>query len=46
MFPSQKRYVTFELPKNISKGKYSVLAVADGGEDMSLEAVESVIEVK
>lgn len=46
MFPSQKRYVTFELPKNLPKGKYSALAVVDGGEDMSLEAVESQIEVK
>lgn len=46
MFPDQKRYVTFELPKNLSKGKYSVLAVVDGGEDMSLEAIESEVEVK
>lgn len=46
MFPGQKRYVTFELPKNLAKGKYSVLAVADGGEDMSLEAIESQVEVK
>lgn len=46
LFPDQKRYVTFELPKNMPKGKYSVLAVIDGGEDMSLEAIESEIEVK
>jgi P pilus assembly chaperone PapD len=46
MFPQQKRYVTFELPANIQKGKYSALAVLDGGEDISLEAVESVVEVK
>jgi hypothetical protein len=46
MFPQQKRYVLFELPANIQKGKYSALAVLDGGEDISLEAVESVIEVK
>lgn len=46
MFPGQKRYISFELPKNLTKGKYSVLAVADGGEDMSLEAIESQVEVK
>lgn len=46
IFPEQKRLVTFELPKNLAKGKYSVLAVIDGGEDMSLEAIESEVEVK
>lgn len=46
MFPGQKRYVSFELPKNMAKGKYSVLGVVDGGEDMSLEAIESQLEVK
>ncbi len=46
MFPDQRRVVTFELPKNMEKGKYSVLAVVDGGEDMSLEAIESQAEVK
>lgn len=46
MFPQQKRYVMFELPANIQKGKYSALAVLDGGEDISLEAVESVVEIK
>jgi hypothetical protein len=46
LFPNQKRYVLFELPKNLPKGKYSALAVIDAGEDMSLEAIESDIEVK
>lgn len=46
IFPGQKRYVLFELPKNLPKGKYSALAVIDAGEDMSLEAIESTIEVK
>lgn len=46
IFPDQRRLVTFELPKNLAKGKYSALAVVDGGEDMSLEAVESQVEVK
>jgi hypothetical protein len=46
LFPDQRRNVTFELPKNLPKAKYSVLAVVDGGEDMSLEALESQVEVK
>lgn len=46
LFPQQRRYVTFELPANMPKGKYSALAVLDGGEDLSLEAVESVVEIK
>lgn len=46
IFPEQRRLITFELPKNLAQGKYSVLAVVDGGEDMSLEAIESEVEVK
>jgi hypothetical protein len=46
MFPEQRRYVVFELPKDFPKGKYSVQGVLDGGEDISLEAVENVIDVK
>lgn len=45
MFPGQKRYVAFEVPKNMPAGDYSVLGVLDGGEDLSLEAVESNIKV-
>lgn len=46
MFPGQKRYVTFELPKNLPDGKYNALGVLDAGEDIPLEAVESSVEVK
>lgn len=46
MFPSQRRYVSFELPKDLPKGKYSALAVLDAGEDVSLEAIETEIEIK
>ncbi|RYZ51281.1 MAG: hypothetical protein EOP49_12090 [Sphingobacteriales bacterium] len=46
MFPLQRRYVMFELPPSVPKGKYSALAVLDGGEDIALEAVEGMIEVK
>lgn len=46
MFPGQRRYVTFELPKNMPAGKYNVLGVLDAGDDIPLEAVETNIEVK
>lgn len=46
MFPDQVRVVTFELPKNLAEGKYSALGILDAGEDLSLEAIESNIEVK
>jgi hypothetical protein len=38
--------VRFELPATLPKGKYSALGVIDGGEDLSLEAIESTIEVR
>ncbi len=46
MFPDQRRLVRYELPKSLAKGKYSVLGVIDGGEDLSLEAIESTVEVQ
>lgn len=46
IFPDQKRFITFNLPKDMPKGKYSALGVIDGGEDLSLEAMESVVEIK
>lgn len=46
MFPSQKRLVMFNLPPDLKPGKYSALAVLDGGEDMPLEAVESEITLQ
>lgn len=46
MFPDQVRVVTFELPKNLPVGKYNALGILDAGEDLSLEAVESTIEIK
>jgi hypothetical protein len=46
MFPGQRRLVRFELPATLPKGKYSALGVIDGGEDLSLEAIESTIEVR
>lgn len=46
MFPEQKRYVTFELPKNMPNGTYSALGVLDAGEDIPLEAIQADIEIK
>lgn len=46
IFPDQKRLITFTMPKDLPKGKYSALGVIDGGEDLSLEAMESVVEIK
>ena len=46
MFPNQRRYVRFTIPTDLPKGKYSALAVVDAGEDVSLEAVESTIDIK
>lgn len=46
MFPGQKRYVTFELPKNMVDGKYNAIGILDAGEDLPLEAIESNVEVK
>jgi hypothetical protein len=46
MFPQQKRFVDFVLPANLRKGKYTVLAAVDGGNDLPLEAAQKIIEVK
>src|SRR5690606_36049888 len=47
MFPDQRRYTNYELPENLPKGKYSVLAVVDANEDdIPLQAAEATIEIK
>lgn len=46
VFPEGTRKVKFTIPDTIPAGKYSALAILDIGEDMPLEAVEKVIEVK
>ena len=46
MFPGQTRYVDFELPASLPKGRYSALAVVDAGEELSPEAAEQIIEIK
>lgn len=46
VFPEGTRKVKFTIPDTIPTGKYSALAILDIGEDMPLEAVEKVIEIK
>lgn len=46
VFPEGTRKVKFTIPSTVPAGKYSALAVLDIGEDMPLEAIEKVIEVK
>ena len=46
MFPGQKRYISFMLPPELPKGKYTIVGAVDGGNDLPLEAAQSVIEIK
>lgn len=46
MFPQQVRYVDFVLPASMAKGRYTVVAAVDAGEDVPLEAAEKTIEIK
>lgn len=45
LFPEQKRNIDFVLPKSLPKGKYTLLATVDAGEDIPLEAAQKVIEI-
>jgi P pilus assembly chaperone PapD len=46
VFPDGKRKVHFNLPADLPKGTYSILAKVDIGEDDDLEAIEKTITVK
>jgi hypothetical protein len=46
LFPSGKRIVKLDIPKDLKPGKYSLLAIADYGDANPLEAIEKVIEIK
>ncbi|MFC3812864.1 hypothetical protein [Lacihabitans lacunae] len=46
VFPGGKRVVKLEMPNELKKGKYSILAVLDYGINNPLEAIEKTIEVK
>lgn len=46
MFPGQKRFINFDLPASLQKGKYILIAAVDAGEDVPLEAAQKTIEIK
>lgn len=46
MFPRQTRFINFDLPDSLPKGKYQVIAAVDAGEDVPLEAAQKTIEIK
>lgn len=46
MFPKQTRFVNFDLPESLPRGKYQVIAAVDAGEDIPLEAAQKTIEIK
>jgi hypothetical protein len=46
VFPEGMRKVKLALPKEVPAGKYSALAILDMGEDVPMEAIEKVIEIK
>ena len=45
LFPSQIRYVDYELPPSLPPGKYTLTAVLDAGADVPLEASQLEIEI-
>jgi hypothetical protein len=46
VFPGGVRKVTLALPADLPKGKYSALAILDMGEDVPLEGIEKMVEVR
>jgi hypothetical protein len=46
LFPNQIRYADFIIPETLPKGKYTVVAVADGGDDIALQASQANIFVE
>ncbi len=45
LFPSQTRYIDYELPSSLPPGKYRLTAVMDAGTDIPLEAAQIVIQI-
>ena len=45
-FPGQAREFVFIVPDNVPKGKYNAIAAVDAGDDVPLEALQAIIEVK
>ncbi|MBB2149876.1 fimbrial biogenesis chaperone [Pedobacter gandavensis] len=46
IFPEAKRTIPLQLPANLKKGRYSVLALLEYHDDLPLEAIEMTIEIK
>lgn len=47
LFPEQKRFIDFTLPDTLAKGKYTIVAMVDpGDDDATLEAAEKEIEIR
>lgn len=46
LFPGQKRNIQYVIPTNLAKGKYSLLAVVDAGDDLPIEAAQGELELK
>ncbi|RYZ31306.1 MAG: hypothetical protein EOP49_39190 [Sphingobacteriales bacterium] len=46
MFPGQTRQVDIVLPKDVVAGKYNVMAAADAGEDVPLEAAQQELDIQ
>jgi hypothetical protein len=46
LFPNQVRYAEFVVPATLPKGKYTVVGVLDGGDDLPLQASELTIDIK
>lgn len=46
MFPGQKRLVNYKVPNGLKPGKYSILATADGGDDMPLQASQVEVDIQ
>lgn len=45
MFPEQKRFIDFQIPGSVPKGKYLLTGVVDAGVDVPLEAAQLTIEI-
>jgi hypothetical protein len=46
VFPSQIRYLDFEIPSSTPKGKYILTGIIDAGQDVPLEAGQLSIEIE
>ena len=47
LFPDQIRYMDFEVPANLPKGKYTAVALIDAGDDeIPVEAVQAEVTIK